>query len=242
MSICSGDLILLADQDDVWFSNKVEVIEREFLSNPDKLLAIHDGLIVDEKLYWHGATNFGQAIAGYGGNEGMVTGALTAVRRSFLLFALPIPLGIVGHDSWLHNLARLLDCRFVIDEKLQFIRRYSSNTSNWVASSINEINRLTVFLNQSLTKAANNYNDRIIINEMSMERLKIILNLKKSIPLYIIEKSIVNLNNERNAIINRNMLIECKYFKRKYMAFRMLLNNQYRYFNGFRSFFRDLLR
>ena len=242
LSRCTGDLILISDQDDVWFANKVELMEKAFFANPDKLLAIHDGLLVDEKLVWHGATNLGQAIAGYGDCDSIVTGALTAVRRDFLLFALPIPAGIVGHDSWLHNLAKLLNVRLVVNAKLQFIRRYSSNTSNWIASSTTPINRLNVLISQSLTNAAHSYEDRLQINESGRQRLKKILSIQSIIPAQVIETSLCNLIKEHEALHCRNILICSNFLDRKFMAFQMLFKGQYRYFNGINSFLRDFFR
>jgi glycosyltransferase involved in cell wall biosynthesis len=239
---CSGSLIFLSDQDDVWFDNKVDVIERAFQANPGKFLAVHDGLIVDEALVWHGSTNFGQSLAGYGTLDVLVTGALTAVRSELLNHALPIPSGIVGHDGWLHNLARLVDARFVVDQKLQFIRRYSSNTSSWIASSIHEIRRLDVLLNQSITQPANNYLDRININESSSERLRQILNNNSIFSIHAIEDSLDNLILEHEAIAFRNILTNSSFLQRKIMAFQLLFKGQYRYFNGYSSFLRDILR
>ena len=106
---CSGDLIFFSDQDDIWFNNKVEVIEKACVSNPEKLLLIHDGKLVDENLNWYGTTKLGQVVSGYGRTDALVMGGLTAVRKKFILLALPMPVGVVGHDVWLHNIAQLLN-------------------------------------------------------------------------------------------------------------------------------------
>ena len=94
---CSGELIFLSDQDDVWFPNKVERVTDVFLAHPDKLLVIHDGELVDENLVSHGASKLRQIKKGYGTDKSFVTGALTATRSSFLPYIIPIPLGIIGH-------------------------------------------------------------------------------------------------------------------------------------------------
>ncbi|MFT6754528.1 MAG: glycosyltransferase involved in cell wall biosynthesis, partial [Candidatus Azotimanducaceae bacterium] len=44
---CSGDLVFLSDQDDVWYPEKILVVVKAFLLNPDKYLLIHDGDLVD---------------------------------------------------------------------------------------------------------------------------------------------------------------------------------------------------
>jgi cellulose synthase/poly-beta-1,6-N-acetylglucosamine synthase-like glycosyltransferase len=242
LSNCSGDLILLSDQDDVWFANKVDVLEKAFLAEPKKLLAVHDGKLVDEKLVWHGATKLGQVIAGFGSDNSLVMGALTALRREFLLYALPIPNGIVGHDVWLHNIAQLLNTRFVINQPLQCIRRHASNTSNWIASSIEKINRLDVWRSQFQTSVATGYEDRIFINESGQACLKNLLNQKVMFSPEVIEKSLCFLAQERKALDNRNSLLKANPLKRKILSVQMLFRGDYRFFNGIRSFLRDIAR
>jgi len=242
LSNCSGDLILLSDQDDVWFANKVDVLEKAFLANPKRLVAVHDGKLVDEKLVWHGATKLGQVIAGFGSENSLVMGALTALRREFLLYALPIPNGIVGHDVWLHNIAQLLNTRFVINQPLQSIRRHGSNASNWIASSIEKINRLDVWRSQFQTSVATGYEDRILINESSQACLKNLLNPKVMFSPEAIEKGLSFLAQERKALDNRNSLLKANPLKRKILSLQMLFRGDYRFFNGIRSFLRDIAR
>lgn len=44
----SGDVISMLDGDDYWASNKLEVVEREFLAEPELMLLSHDHVRVDE--------------------------------------------------------------------------------------------------------------------------------------------------------------------------------------------------
>lgn len=44
----SGDIIIIADQDDVWINDKVLIIEKFFSDNPSIVLASSDSLIVDQ--------------------------------------------------------------------------------------------------------------------------------------------------------------------------------------------------
>jgi glycosyltransferase involved in cell wall biosynthesis len=44
----SGDVICMLDGDDFWASNKLEVVEQEFLGDPDLMLLSHDHVRVDE--------------------------------------------------------------------------------------------------------------------------------------------------------------------------------------------------
>jgi glycosyltransferase involved in cell wall biosynthesis len=81
LSICTGDLIFLSDQDDYWFPNKVSAVEKAFLENPDKSLVIHNGELADGNLVSHGMTKLGQIVAGYGSNDSFITG--TSKRLAF---------------------------------------------------------------------------------------------------------------------------------------------------------------
>lgn len=56
ISLCTGDLIFLSDQDDIWYPNKVETVENYFSQNPNTTVLCHN---VDlsksengEKNYW----------------------------------------------------------------------------------------------------------------------------------------------------------------------------------------------
>lgn len=239
---CSGELIFLSDQDDVWFPNKVERVTDVFLAHPDKLLVIHDGELVDENLVSHGATKLRQIKKGYGTDKSFVTGALTAIRSSFLPYIIPIPLGIIGHDRWIHNLARLVKTRIVIDQALQLIRRHSSNTSTWVASSVHRISWWDVLRSQLETPAANGYLERLRMNEASQIRLRNTTNNDDLFSTEVISEAINYLIREQKALLARESLLGQKSFNRKVLSVQLLLRNDYRFFDGYKSFFRDIAR
>ena len=239
---CSGELIFLSDQDDVWFPNKVERVTDVFLAHPDKLLVIHDGELVDENLVSHGASKLRQIKKGYGTDKSFVTGALTAIRGSFLPYIIPIPLGIIGHDRWIHNLARLVKTRIVIDQALQLIRRHSSNTSTWVASSVHRISWWDVLRSQLETPAANGYLERLRMNEASQTRLRNTTNNDDLFSTEVISEAINYLIREQKALLARESLLGQKSFNRKVLSVQLLLRNDYRFFDGYKSFFRDIAR
>ena len=242
LSKCSGDLLFLSDQDDFWFNNKLSEMEKAFHAHTKKMLIVSDGNLVDERLNWHGVTALSQVLAGFDSSDALVVGALTAMRKEYLAWALPIPDGFVGHDVWLHNLARHLDTRLVLGQSLQSIRRHSSNTSNWVASSVKKINRFDVFKSQLKTKVSNGYEDRILINQSTSERLNQIYEQGTDFSKAAIQSNLVYLNLERQAIEFRNRIPSVNFIQRKAFAILMLLKGDYRFFNGYKSFFRDISR
>ena len=224
------------------FQRRSRFVEEIFLANPDKLLVIHDGRLVDEHLVGHGATKFSQVTAAYGSPDFIVMGALTAVRKELLACALPVPEGMLGHDVWLHNIARLLDSRCVIDKELQLIVRHGANTSGWIGSSVEKINKWDLWRYEFKTSPATSYSDRVFINEASQARLNKILDGDNSYSREIVEKSLSHLRKELEALRYRDRLANSNWFKQKAMCLRMWLRGDYRYFNGVRSFMRDLVR
>jgi len=242
LSKCTGDLIFLSDQDDIWFPDKLAFVAKIFLENPDKLLVIHDGRLVDEHLVAHGATKFSQITAAYGSPDSVVMGALTAVRKELLAYSFPIPDGMKGHDVWLHNIAGLLDSRCVINKELQLIVRHSANTSNWIGSSVQKIHKWDLWRFEFKTTPATTYSDRILINETSQARLKKLLDEDGRYSREIVEGSLSYLRKEFEVLRYRDELVNSNWFDQKVMSLRMWLRGDYKYFNGFRSFMRDLFR
>lgn len=239
---CTGDLVFLSDQDDIWFPQKIAFVEEIFLINPDKLLVIHDGRLVDEQLVGHGATKFSQVTAAYGSPDSIVTGALTAVRKELLTYAFPVPEGIHGHDKWLHKIASLLDSRYVVNEELQLIVRHGKNNSGWIGSSVEKINKLDLWKYEYKTKAATGYIDRVLINKFSQARLRALLDGETSFSRELLEDSLSQLLNELEALRYRERLVNSNWFRQKAMCLRMWLRGDYRHFNGVRSFIRDIVR
>ena len=237
---CSGDLIFLSDQDDIWFPEKIRIVEDTFKKNPGVLLITHDGDLVDGDLVSYGTTKRGQVVAGYGSDDHLCTGALTAVSKELIQYALPIPNGIVGHDGWLHNFARSLEKRMVLKQSLQQIRRHSQNTSAWVASSVTPINKFTVAKSQFTSKPANSYQDRLVINANLIERLESIDH--NVISASSITVSLDHLKDEHKALVHREGLVKLNFLQRKVAALKMLALGDYAYFNGWKSFLRDMCR
>lgn len=243
IQLCSGDIILLSDQDDVWGANKISTIEDHFTNNPNSWLLVHDGSLVDSHLAWHGATKLRQVVAGYGSTDGLVMGALTAFRKELNRYALPIPVGISGHDGWLHLIARLLGKRYVLEADLQRLRRHSSNTSAWIASSPRKIGRLDVLRSQYGTAAAHDYSNRILINECARARVQLALtDRNRSLNPGLLGRSLAFLQKERQALLARSRLIHQGPFHRRLSAVGLLFCGGYRFFNGYRSFLRDIAR
>jgi glycosyltransferase involved in cell wall biosynthesis len=116
ISLCTGDLIALSDQDDVWLPGKLAELEAEFHRAPNVGLIFTDAEVVDEDTNPAGYTLWeklplgpnerrrlrtGKAIDGL--LEGStVTGATMAFRARFKDLLLPIPTDLpIIHDAWI---------------------------------------------------------------------------------------------------------------------------------------------
>ena len=142
----------------------------------------------------------------------------------------------------MHFVARNLGVRMVIKNKLQMIRRHSTNTSDWVASSLKKINKFDVIKKQFFSKREKNYNDRL---DQVDHVIKIITKIENENNFFsndLLEKSLKNLNLEKKALQKRNEFQNKNFIEKKLIAFELLFKNQYKYFNGIWSFLRDIIR
>ena len=115
ISLCSGDVIVLSDQDDVWHPNKLQRFEQTFTNEPDIGLVFTDAEIVDAELNSTGTTMW--QVLGFDSAARRalslgkfdvlapgwtVTGATMAFRSQYRNLCLPIPADLqMLHDGWI---------------------------------------------------------------------------------------------------------------------------------------------
>lgn len=244
LSLATGDLIFLSDQDDFWHTNKISSIYELFESNRGIAGITHDGRLVDHDLEWYGTTKNGQIRSGYGPKLRVITGCLSAVRRTSLEVLLPIPVNVLGHDAWFTYIFSVLKNRWLhTDLCLQDIRRHSSNTSQWVTNSFKPINAISVLREQISSDSADSYADRRTMNQELTSRcseLKSVGNLYTQIEL---DAALCYLQNELYAINTRELIVGNRSLLRRcFISVRFWLRGGYQHFNGIKSLARDLLR
>lgn len=139
ISQCTGDVVALSDQDDVWLPHKLEKLGSALLDE-EAVLAFSDATVVDENLRAQGGrlwdtVRFGRPLQERtrrgGSNSPMfastfVTGATCAFKRRLLSLASPFVLPY-WHDAWLATLAAVLGRVVPIAEPLLLYRQHSSN-------------------------------------------------------------------------------------------------------------------
>ena len=116
INLCTGDVIALSDQDDVWREDKLQQIETALERNPAAGLVFSDAEIVDENLnslnrrMWDevGFDTHKRKLMTQGRALDVlitgwtVTGATMAFRSEYKALALPIPTNIqMIHDGWI---------------------------------------------------------------------------------------------------------------------------------------------
>ena len=114
--LCTGDIIALSDQDDVWRADKLELIQTAFSRSPSVGLVFSDAEIVGQNLHPLNRRMWDEV--GFDANKRKlvssgralevlvtgwtVTGATMAFRSEFVKLSLPIPEGIAMiHDGWI---------------------------------------------------------------------------------------------------------------------------------------------
>lgn len=151
LSACSGDILVLSDQDDVWEPEKLSLIVAAFQANPPVDLVFSDARMVDALGAPLGVLLF--ETLGISRNErelfaerrafdallrrNIVTGATAALRRELVQRSTPFPSSWV-HDEWLAIVAAAQSDIHMIDRPLIDYRQHGGNqigASSLTASS-----------------------------------------------------------------------------------------------------------
>lgn len=139
LALATSPLIALADQDDVWHPNKLEVLVRAMESDTSILLVHSGAALVDEFGARMGSlshalamTRLERALLSSGRaletllRRNLVTGATTMIRSELLQSALPVPEGWM-HDEWLALVAALRHGVKFVDHELIDYRQHGAN-------------------------------------------------------------------------------------------------------------------
>ena len=134
ISRANGDVIFLSDQDDIWYSKKIENVMREFEDNPMCTLVISDADIINNKGSKVGSTYFqkrGGFAHGVFSNllKSKFLGCTIAFKSSIRTKFLPFPSNIPGHDMWIGLINEYYGCSCFISTPLIGYRRHGENLS-----------------------------------------------------------------------------------------------------------------
>ncbi len=132
LKACTGDIIFLADQDDVWMPDKVDLVMKEFSNGAD--LVLHDASVTDASLNVTEPSFF----AVHGSDVSLArnliknsfVGCCMAFRKQSLHCSLPFPKGLAMHDWWIALVAlKKKQTVVLLDKPLILWRRHSQTVT-----------------------------------------------------------------------------------------------------------------
>lgn len=137
--MCSGDLIFLSDQDDVWLPDKVEKVKRAF-HQKEVMAVLHDAKIVDEDLKEIEPSFFALrgSSTGFFKNlwKNSYVGCCMAFRKEMVEEILPFPGNIYMHDYWIGATAECMGKVVLLPEPLLLYRRHGNNVTEMKHGSL----------------------------------------------------------------------------------------------------------
>lgn len=146
------EIIFLADQDDVWANNKIEVLADRLEADPQALLVHSDAFLIDDSGADLGRSLFESLYLTSADRElarqqrffevycrrNLVTGTTAAFRRELLELALPFPANWI-HDEWLAACAAAWRHVTMLPEKLTFYRQHGRNAIGVPSSRLSRL-------------------------------------------------------------------------------------------------------
>jgi glycosyltransferase involved in cell wall biosynthesis len=141
VSHCSGEIILLCDQDDIWQPDKLTKISQYFQANPNQLAVFSDAYLVNEqgislnKNFFSAVRFLEPQIEQFkdgnvvelllAGNR--TAGCMMAFRKELVQKVIPFPthIPLMIHDNWITIVVAMLDSLGMIEEQLISYRQHN---------------------------------------------------------------------------------------------------------------------
>ncbi len=142
LNACTGDVIFLSDQDDIWLPGKVEAVMNEIKNGAD--LVLHDASVTDAKLNITEPSYF----AIHGSNNSFLkniiknsfVGCCMAFTKEVMNESLPFPKKLPMHDWWIALLAIKKHRKVVLlDKPFILWRRHGDNVTGGKTSAFQKI-------------------------------------------------------------------------------------------------------
>jgi hypothetical protein len=251
INACSGDVIFLCDQDDVWYPAKIALVEERFINNPGMGALFTDGDVVDENLrpicrMWdifefkpkeQRIVEAGDPLAVLF-RHSVVTGATMAFRSGYRQLVLPVPnLPNTWHDEWIALLISATSSLGTLPTPLIAYRQHSSNQVGIVGMPSHGKNRVRNRGQNRRRTHAEIYGARAIRFEAARARL-----LEHS-ELFPVDPRKMHSFNDVLRFLQACVGLPPSRWRRLPTAVHELMAMRYhRYEKGLKSFRKDLLR
>jgi len=242
ISLCSGDIIFLSDQDDSWNENKIEFMVKELLSSGGSLAVSCDCWIGNREGIPIEGT-FGQRQTAFRTSKYKTRpGACTAIRGEARKILLPIPPGI-AHDMWINLLFKTIGSITYLDKPLQTWRRHDANSSQGDVPDVNLERKQEFLLKNWSRNSLCSCEKRIFRLKKLEERIK---NCEKEITLIKKRKNNLcdahnKIQKERRRVEERVQVLKNKGASRVYRALKAYGKGCYSDFSGLKSLLKDIL-
>lgn len=235
---CKGDIIFLCDQDDVWYPDKISLIEERFINNPDAGIVFTDADVVDENLhpigrrlwqiYKFGPNKQARFVAndalGVLLKQPVVTGATMAFRSSYRDLVLPIPK--TWHDAWIALLIGATSHLDALPAQLIAYRQHGGNQLGIPRAGRNRGKSCAAI-----------YGPRVLLYEAIRKRLE------KSEERFRVSEQTIRRLDEKLVFLRASAALPQPRWRRLPVALHELLALRYHsYAHGLTSFCKDLLR
>lgn len=143
ITLCKGDFIALADQDDIWKQNKIEVFLHDI---KDNILIYSDAIVIDEnskslnKEFIRPKSNLVKGKCNKSFIfENCVSGNTLMFKKELVQYILPIPKKIRFHDIWIAFVASTVGIITYTDKSYTYYRRYDGQVTKHVEISYSSI-------------------------------------------------------------------------------------------------------
>ena len=215
ISLCNGEYIALADQDDIWKKNK---IEKFILEIKDNILIYSDAILIDDKsrktdlqlIRPHNLLCKGKcskSLLLYN----VVSGNTMMFHKNLVQYILPIHPNMNYHDSWIAFVATNYSTITYTDEPMTYYRRYSEQITHKQNKKTKNI--LTKIKYKTIQK---NNNANLRYRELTALKSLSILNDLSTIK--IIDSLILHYKNYESIIFNFHLYNLLKQYKNDIFA------------------------
>lgn len=238
---CSGDIIFLSDQDDIWLKDKIEKMTEIFYQKPDHKLVFSNAYITDENLnilksdLWK-IRHLKFKTPSLSPNQIVrmilktlnIHGCTMAFKRELLSYTESVP-RYWAHDNWITALVSLFDnsYSYALSDKLILYRQHNSNLYGAKPVPVyKRINRFLKFSNNTKFKYLAIHNLFLSINSNQKIKKNKEYKLLKECHSFLEKQA--TWHNKFKILVIFDIFIE------------LLKGSYHRYYTGFRAFIKDL--
>ncbi|CAA9529357.1 MAG: Alpha-L-Rha alpha-1,3-L-rhamnosyltransferase [uncultured Sphingomonadaceae bacterium] len=238
---CSGEVIFISDQDDVWFEGKIATVVGLLDADPHALAVVNDQTIASPSGEATQTTVLGNfRRLGYSDVQ-FGPGCCTALRRSLLDVLLPFPGDAVPYDHWVTVMPALLGARILCEEPLQLYRRHGDNATASVFAR-EKPSAWTLVVAADRTGVRSAYRARMNGNRLMEDRL---LERRDALVALGVGDALAGavreLEAETRDYAARLACLDSPRASRPPMVLNMLRNGTYKRFQGYKSAVKDLI-